>query len=456
MKLEFSILYQTNWGESLVIDFTYVSGDGYTRSIDLPMQTADGYHWEYMTTAITSRHHRFMGISYYYKVVDDKGKVTRREDPAAVRNYPYDENMNFLFSDFWLADPMESKGVEPVLQEEGKRQKPSIPSMPLFQHTLLFKVSAPKLSRGEALAVLGNHPVLGGWNTEHYLPMTSIGNYGWMLSINTFPVEKPLSYKYVVIDTQSQTFKRWEDGDNRMVTVRNIANEDVVVLNGGKFRNKEIAEAALFNFDTYVFDLDGTLLNTIKDLADSCNHVLRTHGMPERTLDEVRRFVGNGVRKLMERAIPDGVDNPDFDATYQDFKQYYLAHNLDTTQPYDGIIEVLQELKARGKHIAVVSNKFYAATQDLCRHFFDGLVDVAIGEREDIRKKPAPDTVEEALRQLGVGKERAVYIGDSDVDIETARNSGMPCISVLWGFRDRDFLMDHGATMMIYTPSQLI
>lgn len=456
MKLKFSIPYQTNWGESLVIDLTYVSADGYQRSVDLPMQTADGYHWEYETTTLSTRHHRFMGISYYYKVVDSDGKVFRREDPTAVRTYPYDENMNYIFPDFWLIDPMEPKGVMPTMKENKKLKDVKIPALPLFQHTILFKVSAPRLCRGEALAVLGNHPVLGAWNTERYLPMMNIGNYEWMLSINTFPIEKPLAYKYVIIDERKHTFKRWEDGSNRAVEERHVADEDVLVLNGGEFRNKKVSAAALFNFDTYIFDLDGTLLDTLNDLAVSCNHVLRAHDMPERTLEEVRRFVGNGVKKLMERAIPQGLENPDFDVAYQEFKAYYLKHNLDTTRPYDDIIDVLKELKARGKRIAVVSNKFYAATQDLCHHFFGDLVDVAIGEREDIRKKPAPDTVEEALRQLGVTKEKAVYIGDSDVDIETALNCDMPCISVLWGFRDKDFLMDHGATIMIYTPSQLI
>lgn len=210
-----------------------------------------------------------------------------------------------------------------------------------------------------------------------------------------------------------------------------------------------------FNYDTYVFDLDGTLLSTLGDLAASCNHALRANGMPERTIDEVRRFVGNGVKKLMERAIPGGLDNPLFEKTFADFRQHYMHHNLDTTCPYTGVMEMLESLRSRGKKVAVVSNKFYAATQALCKHFFGDLVDVAIGEREGIRKKPAPDTVNEALAQMNVGKERAVYIGDSDVDIMTANNCGMPCISVLWGFRDYDFLVEHGATIFVTSPLQL-
>lgn len=211
----------------------------------------------------------------------------------------------------------------------------------------------------------------------------------------------------------------------------------------------------MHKYKTYIFDLDGTLLSTLADLAASTNYALRTHHMPERSLDEVRRFVGNGVKKLMERAIPDGLNNPLFEETFATFRQHYMQHNLDTTQPYPGIMQLLEQLKAEGKNIAVVSNKFYAATRELCRHFFGDLVPVAIGEREDIRKKPAPDTVIEALRELGVDKEGAVYIGDSDVDIMTAKNSGMPCVSVLWGFRDKEFLLEHGATTLIFQPEDM-
>ncbi|MBQ3744510.1 MAG: HAD family hydrolase [Prevotella sp.] len=214
----------------------------------------------------------------------------------------------------------------------------------------------------------------------------------------------------------------------------------------------------MITYSAYIFDLDGTLLDTLDDLAASVNYALRTHGMPEHTNDDVRRFVGNGVRKLMERAIPDGASNPDFEATFATFRQHYMTHSLDTTKPYDGIPETLEALKAKGCHLAVVSNKMMAATQELCRHFFPDTIEVAIGENEaeGIRKKPAPDTVIAALRQLGVGQEGAVYVGDSDVDIETARNSGLPCISVLWGFRDRDFLLQHGAKMFISNPSELL
>ena len=217
-------------------------------------------------------------------------------------------------------------------------------------------------------------------------------------------------------------------------------------------------------YKTFIFDLDGTLLDTLQDLADSVNYALRQHGMPEHSIDDIRRFVGNGVRLLMERAVPDGAENPQFEVTFATFRQHYMKHSLDTTRPYEGISELIHELKARGCKMAVVSNKMMAATQELVRHFFPD-IEVAIGENEaaGIRKKPAPDTVFEALRQLGYPPTShpspltsVVYVGDSDVDLATARNSGIPCISVLWGFRDRDFLLSHGATTFVGHPLEIL
>lgn len=221
---------------------------------------------------------------------------------------------------------------------------------------------------------------------------------------------------------------------------------------------QSIYKKVMKNYDTYIFDLDGTLLETLDDLAGAVNFSMRMCGMPEHTLDEVRRFVGNGVRMLMVRAVPQGEDNPLFETAFKMFRNYYMEHAQDTTRPYEGIPELLMELKRRGKHLAVVSNKFYLATQSLCHHFFSDTIEVAIGEHEaeGIRRKPAPDTVFEALRQLGVGKENAVYVGDSDVDIQTARNAGLPCISVLWGFRDREFLKENGATTFVAAPQDIL
>lgn len=211
-------------------------------------------------------------------------------------------------------------------------------------------------------------------------------------------------------------------------------------------------------YDTYIFDLDGTLLNTLDDLASAVNFALHSCGMPEHTRDDIRRFVGNGVRLLMIRAVPAGEQNPQFEEVFNTFRQYYMQHSLDTTRPYDGIQEVLLTLRQRGCRLAVVSNKFDAATKELCKHFFPNTIEVAVGEHEaeGIRKKPAPDTVIEALSQLGVSADNAVYVGDSDVDLQTAHNAGLPCISVLWGFRDKDFLLAHGATTFITSPQELL
>ena len=208
---------------------------------------------------------------------------------------------------------------------------------------------------------------------------------------------------------------------------------------------------------TYIFDLDGTLLDTLNDLAASANYALRQYGMPEHGIDDIRRFVGNGVRRLMERAVPDGADHPQFEEVLAAFRAHYMQHSLDTTKPYEGIPEALDCLRQKGCRMAVVSNKMMAATQELVAHFFPE-IEVAIGEDEaaGIRKKPAPDSVNEALRRLGADRESAVYVGDSDVDILTAQHADLPCISVLWGFRDRDFLLQHGATKFVSHPMELV
>lgn len=209
-------------------------------------------------------------------------------------------------------------------------------------------------------------------------------------------------------------------------------------------------------YDNYIFDLDGTLLDTLNDLAASTNHALRQHGMPEHTTDEVRRMVGNGVAKLIERAVPQGLDNPDYEQVLADFKAHYSVHSMDTTRPYPGIEELLHTLKQQGKRLAVVSNKFCTATEALCRHFFGDTIEVAIGESERIRKKPAPDAVIEAMKRLDAHKDNTVYVGDSEVDVATAHNSGLPCISVTWGFRDRVLLTDHGATTFAESPMDIV
>ena len=208
-------------------------------------------------------------------------------------------------------------------------------------------------------------------------------------------------------------------------------------------------------YDAYIFDLDGTLLDTLNDLAASTNYAMRTHHLPEHTIDEVRRFVGNGVSKLIERAVPGGKDNLLFEPALATFREHYLIHQYDTTTPYPGIMSMLRRLKEAGKATAVVSNKFDAATKALCQRFFGPLVDVAIGESASVARKPSPDTVIEALRILGIPSQGAVYVGDSEVDLATAANCHMPCISVLWGFRDRECLIGHGAKVFVAKPSDI-
>lgn len=210
------------------------------------------------------------------------------------------------------------------------------------------------------------------------------------------------------------------------------------------------------SYQTAVFDLDGTLLDTLEDLYLATNQALALHGLPLRSRDEVRLFVGNGVEMLIRRAVPADTDEETAFAVLADFKIAYAAICEDHTKPYDGILDMLTALRERGIRVAVVSNKFDAATKKLCEKYFGELVEVAIGEQAGVRKKPAPDTVYEALKELGVTAEGAVYIGDSDVDIQTAKNCGMPCISVTWGLRDKDFLIENGAEILVDSPETLL
>lgn len=204
-----------------------------------------------------------------------------------------------------------------------------------------------------------------------------------------------------------------------------------------------------------VFDMDGTILDTLEDLKDSTNFALEKCGYPTRTYDEVRRFVGNGIRKLIERAVPEGLTVEQIDRVHEVFTEHYKVHCADKTKAYEGIKPLLEKLRASGVKTAVVSNKADYGVQELCKEYFDGLFDYAVGEREGIRRKPAPDAVNEALRVLGIDKSEAVYIGDSDVDFETAKNAELPCISVLWGFRDEEFLREKGATQFVRDPAEI-
>ena len=208
--------------------------------------------------------------------------------------------------------------------------------------------------------------------------------------------------------------------------------------------------------DTVIFDLDGTLLNTLEDLADSTNYAMRAFGLKERSINEVRNFVGNGVDVLIERAVEGAIPEEQELECLDVFKQHYSKNMDNKTKPYDGIMDVIKELLKRGYHIAIVSNKFDAAVKGLNVDYFEGLFPVAIGASDTVAKKPAPDSVIKALQELHSDKERAVYVGDSDVDIMTARNSGLPCISVTWGFRDEELQRSMGTDYIIHKPEELL
>lgn len=210
-------------------------------------------------------------------------------------------------------------------------------------------------------------------------------------------------------------------------------------------------------YTTIIFDLDGTLLDTLQDLTDATNYALRQYAFPEHSLEGVRSFVGNGVRKLIERAVPAGVSAERVEEVFATFMAYYSEHCLDRTVPYRGIPEALESLRAAGFRMAVVSNKADAVVKHLCEQFFPGVIEVAEGENEaaGIGKKPAPDMVNLAVKELGVALDSCIYVGDSDVDVLTARNAGMPCLSVTWGFRDEAFLREQGATRFVHSPEEL-
>ena len=203
--------------------------------------------------------------------------------------------------------------------------------------------------------------------------------------------------------------------------------------------------------DTIIFDLDGTLLDTLTDLSNSVNYAMTRYGFPTHSQDKVRQMVGNGVRVLMEQAVPGGQEYPEFESCLETFRQHYELHKKDFTKPFPGVMDFLQRASAKGYKMAVVSNKFDLAVKELCQDFFHPYITTAIGESAQIARKPAPDTVFAAIQQLGSMRECCVYVGDSDVDIATAKNAGIPCISVSWGFRSREFLLAHGASVIADT-----
>ena len=209
------------------------------------------------------------------------------------------------------------------------------------------------------------------------------------------------------------------------------------------------------HYTAVVFDLDGTLLNTLTDLHASVNIALAHYGMPPRTMEEVRTFLGNGYLYLISHCVPGGTAEAGIREVLEYFEKYYYSHSMDTTRPYDGIPEVVDTLAREGYKLAIVSNKGMAAVKELAAHFFKGAIEVAIGESADVRRKPAPDAALLGMRLLGAAKEETLYVGDSEVDIATAKNAGIDCLSVSLGFRTKECLEENGATDIIDRPSEI-
>ena len=210
------------------------------------------------------------------------------------------------------------------------------------------------------------------------------------------------------------------------------------------------------SYKAVIFDLDGTILDTLQDLANSVNHALRTHGYPERTVDEVRRFIGNGIRVLMRRSCPAGISEEAQEAALATFRVHYDAHCKDFTAPYDGIHDLLNALREQGIRTAVVSNKIEPAVIVLCDEHFPGQFAYMVGNRPDLAPKPAPDSVNEVIEKMGLERKDIVYIGDTEVDIQTSDNAGLDCIGVEWGFRDGAYLRELGAKYIVEQPMDVL
>lgn len=210
-----------------------------------------------------------------------------------------------------------------------------------------------------------------------------------------------------------------------------------------------------FMYRLVVFDLDGTVLDTLRDLHDSMNAALAAFDFPPRSMEEIRQFVGNGIRKLVERSVPPQTPAETVNAVFSRFNEHYAVHCADHTKPYDGILSLLRRLRDAGTVCAVVSNKADYAVSELCRRYFGDLIALAVGARDGVQKKPSPDSTNEVIRRLGIPKTDAVYVGDSEVDVLTAKNAGLPCVSVDWGFRDPDVLCRSGATCIVSTVEAL-
>lgn len=206
----------------------------------------------------------------------------------------------------------------------------------------------------------------------------------------------------------------------------------------------------------YIFDLDGTILDTLTDLANAVNYTMNRFGFATYREKDVADRTGNGIARLVRLCLPENADENTFKTALGVFKEYYVAHCADNTKPYVDIKNVISELKARGAKCAVISNKADEAVQKLAKDYFYGLFDAVVGQKEGVRVKPYPDTVENVLNILNVPREKTVYIGDSEVDIMTARNAEIKCLSVAWGFRSEDFLIENGADVIIHSPKEIL
>lgn len=209
-------------------------------------------------------------------------------------------------------------------------------------------------------------------------------------------------------------------------------------------------------YDTYIFDMDGTILNTIDDLTVTTNYAMEKMGYKTHTVEDVKWFVGNGIMMLIRRAVPEGTSEEDIQKTFEYFKEHYHDHCNDKTGPYPGIIELLTELKKAGKKLAVVSNKADRPVKKLADEIFPGLFDIAIGEKDGINKKPARDMVDIAISELGAERDKSVYIGDTNVDFETAKNSELDCILVAWGFRGKEHIHQFNAEYFVDDPMEIL
>ncbi len=217
-----------------------------------------------------------------------------------------------------------------------------------------------------------------------------------------------------------------------------------------------LAKLVKMEYELYIFDLDGTILDTVQDLAISVNYALAVFDFPPLSVNEIADRTGNGVRRLVELSVPKDTDQKTTLAVLDVFKQHYFYHCADHTQPYEGIIELLKSLRAAGKKCAVVSNKMDSAVQELVKDYFNNLFDVVVGQRDDVRAKPYPDSVNKVMDALGVDRAHTVYVGDSEVDVQTALNAHLDCIAVSWGFRGRQRLEECGAKTIVDSPGEIV